>query len=604
MTGPSGDATGRRRLRALPPSLESVAHRLRDRRIDAVVASFKENRGAPRRVVWMLLVFAWTVFWLRAAPEQPGGTLWIEARRALPWAAGLLLSSIAWAGWVWAQDRPTSERQDKIAALADYAAIFLLLKAGWNLSISLITLLPLATIVAGARFSRRMFHGAMLLSVVLLFFAAPPGYWTARPAFVPFALVLLVGLPFTVHRLLAALYAVSASAVDTRDAQARLTAMISHELRNPLNAITHASALLEVDTLPTRAQSLVHALHANAKSLSQRVRQVMDMAALDNRQLRLESKPFSMDDVLIAVRAMIGGMAAERGVTLEVSRSGVADGWLGDPGRLEQLVSNLASNAVKFTPAGGRVRIRVTPDGEVDPEGRVPVCIQVSDTGVGTPAQDKPHIFEPFVKGAAHASRGHGLGLGLFIVRGLSDAMGGRLSVADVAGGGAAIGFHIALRPVPAGQALHRGDDLQEALQVHRTTYLPVRCLIIDDSGANRDLAKLLLGAAGHAVDAVASAEEAACLIRERAPEIVFLDHQLPGATGLEFLMDLRQQGIEVPVVMLTGEDQADVERRALEAGAACFLLKPAQPHELLAAVATHCGRLRGSGSIPGFVVN
>ena len=238
-------------------SLPQVALRLRNDRIDKVVAGYSERSVSVKRVALMMLLFAWTFYWAHSAPRR-GSDLLNEARTLMPWVSGCFLACMAWAIYLRLPQNKPRDWMEVVGAAANYLAIGLMLSKGWNITISIITIMPLATIVIGARYNRTAFFVAMLGSVALLGFAAPPGYWGARPAFIPFALILLIGLPLTVNKLLSALYEVSAAAVQARDAQTRIIAMISHELRTPLNTICNASHVIDTSGLSVEDQSLMN----------------------------------------------------------------------------------------------------------------------------------------------------------------------------------------------------------------------------------------------------------------------------------------------------------------------------------------------------------
>jgi two-component system sensor histidine kinase RpfC len=177
-------------------SLDEVAVRLGDPRILKVVKGFKERSASIKRVILVMLILAWTVFWKSRAPDEhshSGDTLWLEGTSLFPWVFALTLLSLAWAAFVWWGDKEPPDWVEKSGAVANYVGIWLMLHEGWDIAISTITFLPLATIVLGARFSRKIFYLGLAFSVVLLGTAAPPGYWAARPAFIPFALILLIG---------------------------------------------------------------------------------------------------------------------------------------------------------------------------------------------------------------------------------------------------------------------------------------------------------------------------------------------------------------------------------------------------------------------------
>jgi signal transduction histidine kinase len=203
-------------------------------------------------------------------------------------------------------------------------------------------------------------------------------------------------------------------------------AMVSHELRTPLNAILGWSSMLQRGQVPPESrQQALDTIHRNARAQVQLVEDLLDMSRAVAGRLRLDVQPTDVSTVLRAAVEAVRPSADMAGVRLEWQ--GGADLGLiqADPGRLEQVVWNLLSNAIKFTPAGGVVRLAATRQWRE-------VVIEVSDTGIGIPAELLPHVFEPFRQGDPSTTRAHGgIGLGLAIVRHIVDLHGGTVAAAN-----------------------------------------------------------------------------------------------------------------------------------------------------------------------------
>jgi two-component system sensor histidine kinase RpfC len=572
---------------APPNSLRVIAQRLRDGQLARLVASYGEYHVSVRRVLLLALAIAWCLYWqYLAGPSHSTVVLGREAARLRPWAELFFTLSLAWMAAVRLRIVRIAELADGIGAAVNLLGIGVLLGLAWNLCISIITLLPLATIMVGARAGRRMFFGYMAASVLVLGLAAPPHYWIDRPAFVPFALVLLIGLPLTVYRLLGAIAAISQSALRSRDAQSRFIATMSHELRTPLNTVVHAASLIDVAPLDASDRQLMQALRANANALLQRVNDVLDVAAIDAGRLHFSREPFLVANVLGQVRDVVGPLAHQRGVRLRAMQGrGLDDAMLGDPGRIAQVLINLGTNAVKFTPAGGDVgiEVRLADNGLMQPR----LLCTVTDTGSGIPADMKVRIFEPFYQASDGLVRRHdGTGLGLHIVRSICQQLGGRVAVGDNPGGGSVFTAALPLERAAPEQAVTEPLDTVSALDSHRARVPAITCLVVDDNRSSRDTLGHLLRRAGHRVLFAGSGEEGLQAMQgAQRPDLVLLDMHMPDLSGLDVLVRYRRRHPQhgTPIVMLSADSDPEAIEQALAHGATAYLTKPIAIERLLA---------------------
>lgn len=568
-------------------SLDDVARRLQDDRIDRIAKGYKERRVSITRVVLSGLILAWSVFWMRRAPtghSHEGGTLWLEGAHVYPWALGIFIASSAWMFFVRQRKEDPSEWMEAAGAVANYVVLWLLLSKGWNISISTITLLPLASIVIGTRYGRRAFYGGMLLSVILLGTAAPHGYWLARPAFIPFALVLLIGLPLTVVRLLSALYAVSAAALQARDAQARIIAMVSHELRTPLNTICNVTHVLDTAQLSPADKEMMDILTNNANALLSRVNQVIDVAAIDHGKIHLIEEPFAIPDLLRSTQHVLGSLASDKGVVLEVEdRVGFDAAVVGDATRIEQVLTNLTSNAIKCTPAGGRVT--VTAQAVHQTGDSITLRFSVSDTGIGISDSEKARIFDPFFQVSAGRRRhSDGIGLGLYIVQGLTRQFKGSLQVDDRPGGGTVFSWTIRLPKAERSQIEMNSGSVLDALEAHRLQGRSLNVLVIDDNHSNRVILQRLMQRAGHLTTLAADGRSGLNCLKSagQAFDAIFLDLHMPEMSGQDVLGVLQQEAHATPVIVLSADSDSDVVDASLARGAVAYLTKPVAPRKLL----------------------
>lgn len=565
-----------------PPSLRAIAQELGSPALNRIVAGYGEHDASIRRVLFMLLVTAWTIFWARfAGPATARNTLPIEAARLLPWVPALLWIAIAWAVAIRRRWIRSGELVDALGSIANVVGIGVMLHAAWNISISMIAVLPFTTILVGGRLGKRAFYACMAATVLVVGVAAPSGYWVSRPAFIPFALLLLCGLPMTVNRLLSTLAELSRAAIASRDAQSRFLATMSHELRTPLNTVIHAAALIDASRLGEDDQEALQALRTNADGLLHRVNDVLDVAAIAAGRLRIANDAFHLQAVLQQVLDMMQAPAARKRIQLQIEPAQVEGlQLLGDPGRLEQALTNLVGNAIKFTPPGGKVELQVQ---VVDGGMRY----RVSDSGIGIPDQDKARIFEPFFQiSSGHARRQDGVGLGLHIVRSFCQLSGGDVRVDDRPGGGSTFTLELPLRRAEPGAAPAAEPDTLEALDDHRCRIVPLRCLVVDDNAPNRTIVARLLRRAGHTVAFAENGDEAIAALGEgQAFDLMLLDMHMPNLSGLETLAALSRlpAGTRPAVAMLSADSDPIAAEQARAMGARAYLTKPVIIPQLLA---------------------
>ncbi len=355
-------------------------------------------------------------------------------------------------------------------------------------------------------------------------------------------------------------------------ARLRFLANVSHELRTPLHAILLAARLLVEPGAPdadSRAGSLPKTIEDSGKYLLGLIDDLIDLSRLEVAERRIEPLDLDIGPLLTAVGDQLGALGEEQGVRLEIE----ADSRLrvyADPLRLRQVLVNLVSNGIKYTPPGGTVRVRVdTVDGAP--------TIAVSDTGIGMDPHDIERAFEPFARLAHHPAPGAGLGLP--IARRIVELHGGTLTATSQSGLGSV--FTVRL---PASRVV---EPVREA---ERSRARPVArgrrgstVLLVEDDAAARDLTSRLLRGAGHEVVSAASLSEARDLLQNGSLALVVLDLRLGDDDGLDFLDDLRDgDTTRVPVVTVSAATDPGDEARALAAGAARHLRKPIDPGVLV----------------------
>jgi two-component system, sensor histidine kinase RpfC len=568
--------------RAQPVMLSDVAARLRNPRIDRFLASFREPRVSLMRTVILGFVVVWAGAWLGAR-----GPMAAEAHRVFPWAAILFVISTGWMLVVRSGPLKHEGSIDAAGSVANVLIVWLLLKAGFMLVITVTAVLPFLSVATGMRYSRKAFAASVAASVVVLGTSAPAGYWVARPSYALYALALTVVLPLTLYRMIDALREVSAEAVASREAQHRFISMMSHEMRTPLSTVIHAASLVDTAPMTDDQRRLMALLSTNANALLHRVNAVLDVASFAGGSFTLRRQVFAFDDVLATVGAVCRPLAAEKGIAFSLSRDASVDGlFMGDPGRIEQVLSNLASNALKFTPPGGTVEVRVElAKARLGMDPAAVVCT-VSDTGIGIADADKQRIFDPFQQvSVGENRRQEGVGLGLYIVRNVSEQMGGTLDVADHPMGGTIFTWSFPLPRAPAGVPSQADMPLVSLLDAHRGRVAAQRCLVVDDNLANREIISRILQRAGHLPQVCASGDEALTLLDSRPFDLIFMDLHMPGSSGWDVLARIeaaRRTRPMPPIVMLSADSSQDAIRIAFKAGARAYLTKPIAAQRLL----------------------
>ena len=375
-------------------------------------------------------------------------------------------------------------------------------------------------------------------------------------------------------------------------------ATLSHELRTPLNAILGWTRMLRTGSLPPdRAARALEILERNAHAQTQLVEDILDMSRIVTGKLRLELRPLKLHDVLNAAVDAVRPAAEAKGVALIIEADPDTGRLNGDADRLQQAIWNLLTNAIKFTPSGGRVDVRLQ---RVGPQ----VEVSVTDTGIGMAPEFLPYIFHRFRQADAGSTRNTtGLGLGLSIVKHVIEAHGGTVQ-ATSAGLGQGSCFRIRL-PLPvvvdraetagARAGSQTGDEIgRETLALDHTRLKGTRVLAVDDESDSLALLVEVLEEAGAEVVAVSSAPAALERLRTWRPDVIVSDIGMPDMDGWELIRRVRLEHADgrpqIPAAALTAYARAEDRARALREGYQVHLSKPFEPAELVATIARLVG--------------
>jgi PAS domain S-box-containing protein len=370
------------------------------------------------------------------------------------------------------------------------------------------------------------------------------------------------------------------TALRTRD---EFLSIVSHELRTPLASILGWVNVLKAGASGDKAAAAVQAIERSGRAQAKLIEDLLDVSRVITGQMRLDLRLVDLPAVLRQAVDTIRPTAGTKGVRLDVHLDETAGPVAGDVDRLQQIAWNLLSNAVKFTPSGGTVELRLQ-------RRAIDVCLTVRDTGRGIPPAFLPYVFERFRQAErADSRRTGGLGLGLAIVRHLTELHGGAVAVASEGEGHGAT-FTVTL---PLTMLAESAGDAAAASRLSG-----VRVLVIDDDPDTRDALQLVLQGHGAQVTAAGSGAEARACIASAAPDVIISDLRLPGEDGYDLLRAMRaiDRFRSTPAIAITGLDSDDRIEAAESAGYDLRLGKPIDAEALVNAVTDLLTRIRTVG--------
>ena len=355
-------------------------------------------------------------------------------------------------------------------------------------------------------------------------------------------------------------------------------ATLSHELRTPLTAIVGwVHILKEGQTDPAVIQRAVETIERNLNVQNTLIADLLDVSRIVSGKLDLEVAAVDLPALLRASADSARPLAAANGIELEVTVAPIAAPVAGDPARLQQVVTNLLTNSLKFTPRGGLVKVVLA-----QAESRA--VLTIADSGSGIRADVLPFVFERFRQASVADTKAGGLGLGLAIVKHIVEAHGGTVTAASP-GTGRGATFTVALpltpdaRPASRAERPKRGEALLAGVSV----------VVADDQQDSRDMIEVLLTQQGAVVTGASSAAEAFAAVQGHPPDVLLSDIEMPDESGYAFIQRVRalraEDGGKVPAAAMTAHGSREDRERALQAGFDRHLPKPFQPADLFALV-------------------
>ncbi|HKX30281.1 MAG TPA: hybrid sensor histidine kinase/response regulator [Blastocatellia bacterium] len=366
-------------------------------------------------------------------------------------------------------------------------------------------------------------------------------------------------------------------------------ALVSHELRSPLNAINGWTKILRAGRLtPDETAQALAIIERNAWVQTQLIEDLLDVSSIIMGKLKMERQAVDVEVMIGAALDTMRPAAEAKQIRLERLSEPLDLVLKADPNRLQQAIWNLISNAVKFTPAGGQVGVEVARAGEQ-------VRISVSDTGIGIAPDFLPYVFERFRQAELAIGRKYGgLGLGLAIVRHIVELHGGEVeAVSEGMGRGATFTIKLPLT-VPAGIGERPTAMASRTMEVPAViaARLPgLRILVVDDEESDRNLLKVMLGEYGVRVTVAASASEALALLETTPFDLLVSDLGMPGEDGYALIRQAREReakrGGRLPAVALTAYARSDDRVGAISAGFDSHVPKPVEFAELAAVIAS-----------------
>lgn len=376
------------------------------------------------------------------------------------------------------------------------------------------------------------------------------------------------------------------NAEEANQAKSEFLANMSHEIRTPLNAVIGlAYVLSRTQPLTDRQKEFIETLRISGDNLLSLVNDLLDFARLEDGAVELEHVEFDIVQSVHNVLSIMNVRAQEKQLQLIVDSSRLQyHYYMGDPLRIQQIITNLVSNAVKFTESG-YVKITLTCNNPIDRDASQ-VTIEVSDSGIGIPSEKLKTIFDKFTQADASTTRKYGgTGLGLAITQSIIHHMHGEITVESEVGSGSKFTVTLPLPRAARHDALQTQANGKPSPKANGNQYHP-NVLLVEDYSPNVLVASAILEQYGFGCDVAHDGQEALIKFQQRKYALILMDIQLPGMNGLEIVRRIRsieraKQQSKTPIVAVTAFAMAGDRERCLQVGMDDYLTKPFLPEEL-----------------------
>jgi signal transduction histidine kinase len=360
-------------------------------------------------------------------------------------------------------------------------------------------------------------------------------------------------------------------------AKSEFLANMSHEIRTPMNAILGLATLLsKSQPLTPSQQKFIQTLSVSGESLLMLINDLLDISKIEASGIEIERVAFALDKLLESIVEVLSVRAGEKHLDLRLDIDNIrGKGFWGDPTRVHQIMTNLCSNAVKFTDTGS-ITIRT----HISPEAGDRVAIAVTDTGIGIGREKLDRIFEKFTQADNTISRKFGgTGLGLAISKTLAELMGGHIEVASTPGEGSSFTVVLPLPEAPLPREVEGGPAVESGIRHDRG-----RVLLVEDHEPNVLVAKSFLEMFGYEVDLAENGATAVEKASRNPYRIILMDIQMPEMDGFEATRIIRDSGVsnaDTPIIGMTAHALDNVREKCLAAGINEYISKPFVPAEL-----------------------
>lgn len=368
---------------------------------------------------------------------------------------------------------------------------------------------------------------------------------------------------------------------DAKEARGEFLANMSHELRTPMNGIIGLSDILVESRLEGDKQPMIEAVNSSARNLLILLNDILDFSKIEAGELSMEAIPYDIRKVVKQIESLQSPVAAQKGLSMcSIISETVPERLIGDPSRLQQILNNLISNALKFTENGS---VTISVDGKGDEQGNFITNIAVTDTGIGIPKDKQAAVFEKFQQADASTARKYGgTGLGLAITKDLAELMNGQIAIESEKGVGTTFTVTIIAPIAEAGErdcADEKSDGKQSGIN------LGASLMVVDDHPVNLLFMRQILTKFGFKdFDEAASGKQAVEMFKEKAYDIILMDCQMPEIDGFEAARKIREierAENEPAIIAVTADAMKGAEDKCIAAGMDDYISKPVEKEKL-----------------------